>query len=481
VFRVGKALRRKVCFAAAALALVFVQASFGYKTSGEHWTYNRTVLMHLSLGGNIFLQDGSASFDQSAADALRIWNGYLAHMQFATRLGSSLPAQDSDSSNSVLFSSTVFGKAFGQNVLAVTLTSTRSSIIMETDVLFNSAVDWDSYRGPRQSAQDFHRVALHEFGHALGLDHPDDAGQKVTAIMNSLVSNIDALQADDISGAKSLYDNGPAYLSTQPSSNLVNLSTRGFVGTGEDVLIGGFIVQGSQPATVILRAIGRSLGADGIDAPLSDPQIELRNSNGVLIAQNDDWIDSPDAQTIASYHLDPSNSIESAILRTLNPGDYTAIVRAFDNGDGKLTGTSLVEVFDLHTTGGRAGNISTRGQVLTGNDVMIAGFIIGGSQPKEVVVRGLGPSLLDSGVAGALLDPRIELRNASGQLVASNDNWETDPNASRVRAFNLAPKRSVEAALDLNLNAGTYTVIMTGVNGITGVGLIEVYDASPKP
>ncbi len=331
----------------------------GYSAGSDKWTRNRTVAMHLSLGGPAALQDGFPSFNASAADALRQWNAYLAHMQFGPIEGSSLTPEDGDSDNSVFFTSTVYGKSFGRNVLAVTLTSIRGPITTEADVLFNSAISWNSYHGPLQgSVQDFHRVALHEFGHVVGLNHPDENGQKVVAIMNSTVSNLETLQTDDINGARSIYDNGPPYLATTASSNLGNLSTRALVGTGDRVLIGGLIIQGSQPTTVILRAVGHSLGARGVTNALTDPQIELRNASGTLVAQNDDWIDSVDAETIASYRLDPPNSTESAILRTLSAGNYTAIVKAFDNGDGNLTGTGLFEIYEVQGIGGRAGNIA---------------------------------------------------------------------------------------------------------------------------
>jgi hypothetical protein len=299
--------------------------------------------------------------------------------------------------------------------------------------------------------------------------------------MNSVVSNLDSLASDDIAGAQSVYNGGPPYLFSNPAPNLVNLSTRGFVGTGGNVLIGGFIIQGSQPATVILRAIGHSLAARGLSRPLTDPVIELHNAAGTVVTQNDDWITDANAVTIASYGLDPSNSRESALLQTLSPGNYTAIVKAFDNHDGDLTGTALVELFDLHTSGGRAGNISTRGQVLTGDDVIIAGFIVGGNQSKEVVVRGIGPSLASAGIANPLPNPTIELHDSSGALMASNDNWQSDANAARVQQANLAPGQPVESALDRTLNPGAYTVILHGVNDATGVGLVEVFDLTPVP
>ena len=310
-------------FAIIAITAFSSGRSFGYVLESASWTKNRTVVMHLSLpAGSRAFQDGFTSFDESATDALNIWNQYLAHMQFAVDHNSVLPPAGHDADTSVSISNTVYGDAFGSRVLAVTLTTSRGSKFIEADVVFNSALNFDSYRGDLQpGVSDFHRIALHEFGHVVGLDHPDQATPKqtVVAIMNSAVSDLDSLQPDDIAGAQSIYSSGPAYLSSNPAPNLLNLSTRGFVGTGDSVLIGGFIIQGSQPATVILRAIGHSLRARGITNPLTDPFMELHNSSGGIIATSDDWIDSADATTIASYRLDPANSLESAILATLNP------------------------------------------------------------------------------------------------------------------------------------------------------------------
>ena len=217
----------------------------------------------------------------------------------------------------------------------------------------------------------------------------------------------------------------------------------------------------------------------GINDALEDPVIEL-HSGSSTIAESDDWVDDSSASTIASYHLDPTNSRESAILATLNPGSYTVVLRSFPNSNGRLTGTGLIELYDLHTTGGRAGNISTRGPVSTGN-VLIGGFIVGGNQTKEVVVRALGPSLGASGVSGALSDPTVELRDASGNLVDSNDNWGNHPKAAQIQSEGLAPTQPVESALQVTLNPGSYTAIVRGANGATGVGLVEIYDLSPAP
>jgi hypothetical protein len=479
-------VKKFILLAAIFLAAILPPAAFAYDLEPYLWTENRTVLMHLSLvrdtGGQ--LSDGFNSFSESAEDALNIWNQHMVHLKFAVDRNSVLPPNGSDADTSVSFSNTVYGDPFGNRVLAVTLLTPRGPTLIEADVIFNSAINYDSYRGPVQvEAQDFHRIALHEFGHVLGLDHPDQATPKQirNAIMNSTISSIDALQNDDIAGAQALHGNGPDYKFPNPAPNLVNLSTRAFVGLGDNAVIGGFIIQGSQPATVILRGIGHSLRAAGIPDPLNDAVIELRNAGGGIVATNDDWIDSPNAETIASYRLDPSNSLESAIYATLNPGSYTVVVRNYDNGDGDLTGTGVVELYDLHTTGGRAGNISTRGPVLTNDNVLIGGFIVGGNQPKKVIVRALGPSLSSSLIANPLANPNLELRDGAGSLIAVNGDWQGGPDAAQIEASGFAPTQPAESALQATLAPGSYTAIVRGEGGTTGIGLVEVYDLDPPP
>ena len=476
----------KALFPAFAACVLVAASTRGYVVEQESWTPNRTVRMHLSFTGpGHTLLDGFTSWDQSATDALNIWNSHLTHMQFAVDHDSLLPPASDDADNSAFFSNTVYGDSWGSGVLAITLISSRNGIMVETDVIFNQLNwNWDSYRGNQHSGViDFHRVALHEFGHVVGLGHPDASGQSVAAIMNSQISNLDSLQADDIAGGQSIYGNGPAYLNGSSAPNLVNISTRGQINTGDNVMIGGFIIEGSQPVTVILRSIGHSLAEAGIANPISDPTIELHNSTGSIIASNDDWISSPDAQTIASYHLDPPNSIESAIIVTLNPGGYTAIVKGYqDSSTPAATGVGLFELYDLHLTNNvRAGNISTRGQVLLDDEVMIGGFIIGGSQSKSVVVRALGPSLTSHGVSDALADPILELHDGQGTLISSNDDWGQGPDASTIQNEGLAPSSPKESALQATLSPGNFTAIVRGVNNATGLGLVEVYDLSPAP
>ncbi len=263
----------------------------------------------------------------------------------------------------------------------------------------------------------------------------------------------------------------PFVLATAPGQ-LQNISTRLRVQTGDNVLIGGFIITGTVSKQVILRAIGPSLSSSGVTGALADPIMELRRSDGSLVASNNNWRETQQTEIIATT-VPPTNDLESAIVATLIPGNYTAIVRGVNNG----TGIGLVEVFDLETnTVSKLANISTRGFVQSGDDVMIGGFIVGPavSSASKVIVRAIGPSLTSQGVNGALGDTTLELRDASGTLVAQNDDWRSSQEAEII-ASTVPPTSDLESALVGDLPAGNYTAIVRGKANATGVALVEVY------
>jgi len=253
---------------------------------------------------------------------------------------------------------------------------------------------------------------------------------------------------------------------------LGNISTRAFVQTGNNVMIGGFIITGNGPIRVIVRAIGPSLVNHGITNPLQNPTLELHNHTGAVIAFNDNWMSAPNKQEIINSGLAPTNNLESAILMSLSPGNYTAIVRGVNNG----TGIALVEAYDLDpTAGSKLGNISTRALVQTGNNVMIGGFIITGSGQKRVIVRAIGPSLVKHGITNPLQNPTLELHDHTGAVIAFNDNWMNAPNKQEIINSGLAPTNNFESAILTSLSPGNYTAIVRGVNNGTGIALVEVY------
>jgi hypothetical protein len=256
------------------------------------------------------------------------------------------------------------------------------------------------------------------------------------------------------------YDLSP----NDPGPALANISTRLFVQEGDGALIGGFIVTGSVPKKVLVRAIGPSLPLDGA---LPNPKLELHSEDGSLIASNDNW-QSDQREEIVATGAAPTNSLESAIVATLDPGNYTAVV----SGATTSVGIALVEVYDLDLAGDSTlGNISTRGSVGTQDNVLIGGSIITGGDPTRVLIRALGPSVP---VTGRLANPTLELHDANGITIATNDDWRSNQEDTII-ATGIPPAHDQESALVSTLQPGAYTVIVQGKDGGTGVALMEIY------
>lgn len=837
-----------------------IPAAAAFSLNGYSWPAGSQISMHLQLSRPpVPLQDGSSSWNASAADALAIWNQHLDTVSFVEGAGSG-PAGN-DGANSVFFSNNVYGDTFPSGVLAVTLHySNGGGVFTETDVIFNNSLKWNSYRGPIQgvglnTTYDLHRVALHEFGHVLGLDHPDESGQSVMAIMNSVLDDLDQLADDDIAGAKALYrgpaltaylgadfayqvvtnNNPSSYMAsglppgltidpasglisgvatisgtypvvvtvnhaagsssrklqitvTAPSSNsnpgallrklnisvnrlaadparsrvyatvpasnsvavidtttfsiiktipigsnpmglalsadrsklwvansgsttaaigvvdlntlqalpslsapfapydveeglnnrlyvtsdhhgimqidgntgefhgafygasfleispdrktlfvaprnvsgayvtkfdvstatavlqqnvfgqgqdlklsptgeflcffigsstgsapyhtlktptsnlslvsgyfdsggtggvmgwsgdghvlyqgmhtkssvaifdtnslartgqfslrttpndsndyrvrdlvventgaylfvatfaypnvddlrvyatgrtnvtapvppksLLNVSTRLRVQTQDNALIGGFIIQGNESKKVVLRAIGPSLP---VSDRLTDPALTLYDSAGNVVASNDNW--NATRQAVLDFKLAPDDEHEPVIVASLAAGSYTAVVR----GANDSTGIGLVELYDVDSTHSRVANISTRGKVESGDNVMIGGFIIGGDQPTKVIVRAIGPSLGAHGVAHALQDPILKLHDGNGSLITENDDWRSLQEEA-IENSGVPPRDGRESAIVATLPPGSYTAVVSGKDGASGVGLVEIYN-----
>lgn len=506
--RITPAQRRR-SIAAAAVALAVSSALIGsnasaYSLSGTTWPAGSRIVFQLGLGNSVKpLTDGSPSWNAAVAPVFNAWNQKLGRIQMASVVGTTGAASKGDGVNSIAWSPTVYGQSFGGSTLAVTVYLMRSSSTVEADVLFNPAMVFDSYTGPLKfpigggtAIADIQRVLLHELGHGIGLNHPDQAGQRVDAVMNSVISSRDTLAADDISGAQSMYGAPttstplptptptptPTPVSTPPPStptptpaapsHLANISTRMQVGTAQNVSIAGFIVSGPQPKKLVLRAIGPSLSALGISGAMNDPMLELYDSAGTLIAQNDDWQSSAQASQIAATGIAPSSPAESAAIITVPAGSYTAVVSGWEGDQG----VAVVEAYELDSNSTRMINISTRGRVASGEQAMIGGLIIQGSSAKKVIVRALGPSLGAGGIADALANPSLELRDGTGNLIASNDNWGSSAQAAEIVASGVPPSDPLESAIVANLAPGTYTAIVRGADNGTGVGLVEVFD-----
>jgi hypothetical protein len=263
-----------------------------------------------------------------------------------------------------------------------------------------------------------------------------------------------------------------------PASGIIQLSTRMRVEVGDQVGIGGFIITGTAPKSVIIRGIGPTLLQSGITDALADPVLELHGPGSFPTVTNDNWRDTQEQQILGAG-LPPTNNLEPAIWALLPPGAYTAILR----GRNSTTGTALVEIYDLNQAAdSKLGNLSTRAFVGANQDIAIAGIMVSaGGGSDRVVARGIGPSLAPA-VSNVLANPTLELRNNNGSLLVSNNDWQDNAvQAQQITAAGLAPTNSLESAVLAILPPGRYTALLFGANNSTGNGLVEVYDLGATP
>jgi hypothetical protein len=263
-----------------------------------------------------------------------------------------------------------------------------------------------------------------------------------------------------------------------PMSKAINLSTRMRVQTGDNVGMGGFIITGSTPKHVLLRAIGSSLTRYNIVDVLADPVLELHGPGAFATITNDNWRDTQEAE-IEATGLPPTNDFESAIDATLAPGAYTAIVR----GNSNTSGVALIEVYDLNQgVASKLANLSTRAFVGTSDSIVIAGFVLSSGAADRIVVRGIGPSLAPGifPASAVLADPTLELRDTNGTLLIADNDWMDNPvQVPEITAAGLAPTNNLESAIAATLPPGLYTALLAGLNNGTGIGVVEIYDLGP--
>ncbi len=322
---------------------------------------------------------------------------------------------------------------------------------------------------PGEATQEVRRIIA---GTSLTVDRPLEFSHAT----GTLVAVVPASLADIIGLT-------PAPVPVLETPRLLNLSNRARVLNGDNVMIGGLIITGSEPKRVLMRAIGNSIQIDGkpLAGRLADPTLALYDTTGAQIAFNDDWSQTPEAELteIANSGLQPTDPHEPAMIRTLSPGAYTAIVR----GQNESNGIAVVETYDLNpTANSRLANLSARAYVDNGDNLMIGGTIVAPSG-AEVVVRGLGPSLNVGGtpVQGRLADPTLRVVNANGEIIAENDNWQDQATGISAIPSEMTPPDPAEAALRLTLPAGGTTILLRGKDNTTGIGLMEIYDISPAP
>ena len=259
------------------------------------------------------------------------------------------------------------------------------------------------------------------------------------------------------------------------NARLANISTRALCQTGDAVLVTEFIVQGTGSESFVSRGIGPSLFDFGVPDALRDPMITLFNARGNQLDFNNNWMQNPDRQEIMDSGLAPGFRREAAIIDTLEPGIYTIV----EQGKNQSEGDALTEIYDLFAGGLKISAAGTRAFISTGENIMISGIIITGTDPLPLLIRALGPSLSNAGLANPLQDPILELHDGNGSLIASNDNWK-DTQQTEIGATGLAPIDDREAAMVITVFPGFYTAVVAGAGGTTGLGFVQFYSlASP--
>lgn len=609
--------KRRVGFsiaAACAAAVVSTPSLRAYALIGGSWpTGNITMQLQLDASKpsspSLPLTDGSNSWNAVAQAAMMDWNAILGRSQFSWTTANVTTGIAGDRVNNVFFATTIYGDAFDQYTLAVTIVDNYDSKgiptaqIHDADLIVNANRTWNSYRGAiRSSPVDLRRVLLHELGHVIGLDHPDEVvpAQAVTAIMNSSVSSLETLQTDDINGAKSLYntsfpsiaitknpvskivnaggstaltleinnsttlpdpspllqynwyfsavgsssfeklftvksanlnfgtaqmtDAGSYYVevmtpdqtltssvatltvnatATNTSTTLFNLSSRGIAGSGSETMIVGFVVAGPRAKTVLVRSVGPSLTSYNIAGPLADPKLTLYSlkdpANPAIVATSlPKWDQDPSTATslrdtmnrVGAFPL-AANSKDAVIVATLAPGNYSAQT----SSPTGQTGVVLVEAYDADNPTdptSRLSNLSTRGNVGTGENILIAGFSVQGPGAHTYLIRAVGPTLSGSpyNVSNTLYDPYLKLYSMSGAapvLIRETDDWDSPSTTqpalktafTQVGAFDLTVRR--ESVMLVTLQPGNYSAQASGNDNeghtsVTGNAIIEIYE-----
>jgi len=512
---------RRLKFAAAlvALALGTLAPARAYILESSAWPMGKataptavTMQLQLQSGGpaNRTLIDGSTSWNQVAAAALTDWNQYLVTMQYKYVMDSTAPVSSTESSNgfnNVSWSSTIYGEDWGSAV-GITIRYYQISGTIypttEADVLFDSGYSWDSYRGPLQSFGDLHRVAIHEFGHVLGLDHPDDYGQVVSAVMNRAESNTDDLTADDLGGGGYLYNLVPS-ITSQPSSlaatpgSAVTLSvvTTNNYAANFQWQFNGTAISGATSASYVLNNV--QAANQGNYRVLVSDRAGTTTSNiaSLAIVAGPAITSAPASQTVSagapvnlsvsatgnnlSYQwLLNGSAIAGATSSTysipaagaLDAGSYVVVV-----SNGVVSSSPAVAVVTVNTNA-RLINLSTRANV--GATSLTAGYVIGGTGTKDLLFRGIGPALASFGLTGVLSQPLLTLYNSSGAVLATDSGWGDSAQFQQafaaVGAFALPPNSADTAILASNFPQGSATVSVSGRNGTQGNALIEVWD-----